>query len=68
MEVRDVKPGSALVDYTGCYGFDRSVWEDLLGGAQAGFEATGAKGMLVRILEGGRDGCDSMLASIIWRA
>lgn len=56
----------ALARYSGCAGFDRRVWLDLLGGSEAGFECTGARDLQLRFIEGGRDGDDSALVSVTW--
>jgi hypothetical protein len=66
VSVLEVREGFARVRYAGCDGFDRNVWHDLVGGSEAVFEATGAKGLRIRIEEGGGDGDSHMLGSVVW--
>lgn len=66
VEVLESGKTFARVRYSECWGFDRNVWQDLLGGAEAIFTATGARSLRLRVEEGGGDGDAHMLASIRW--
>jgi len=67
VEVLEVRRGFARVRYYDYFGFDRNVWQDAIGGAQAAFEATGAKQLLITVQEGGRDGDSGMIVGVTWQ-
>jgi len=66
VDVQDVKSGFARVRYAECYGFDRNLWLDLLGGSESVLAASGAKELRIRIEAGGGDGQDHMQATVTW--
>lgn len=65
-QVTEATAGRGAVRYSDCRGFDYLVWQDLMGGAQAGFEATGARNLVLRADEGGKDGDAGLLVSVRW--
>lgn len=66
IEVIDVRDRYARLRYYDCFGFDRNVWQDAVGGAGAVFRATGADRLVLRVLEGGQDGDSTMVLSTSW--
>ena len=67
LEVGEARPRFATAHFSGCTGFDRSLWEDSIGGCIGVLEACGAKDVLVNIARGGRTGDDSMSIEVRWR-
>jgi hypothetical protein len=66
VEVLESNKKFARVQYRECYGFDRFLWQDLLGGAESIFAATGAKDLRIRIEDGGGNGDHHMLTTAAW--
>lgn len=66
VQILESSKTSARVVYSECHGFDRNVWQDLLGGAEAIFTATGARDLRIRVEEGGGNGDTRMQASVVW--
>ncbi len=66
VEVVELRSGFARIRYYDCHGFDRNVWQDAVGGASAVFTATGARKLVMRVEEGGRDGDTTMLVAVSW--
>jgi hypothetical protein len=66
VDVQDVKSGFARVRYAECFGFDRNLWLDLLGGSESILLASGAKDLRIRVEAGGGDGQEHMQASVVW--
>lgn len=50
----------------GCHGFDRSIWESIIGGSIALLEIGGAKNVRMRVVAGGGDGDDAMDCEARW--
>jgi len=67
VEVQDVRKGFARVHYRDYFGFDRNIWQDAIGGAEAAFQATGAKELAIDVEQGGGDGDPTMTVSITWQ-
>ena len=66
VEVLESNKKFARVHYSECFGFDRHLWQDLLGGAESIFAATGAKDLRIRVEEGGGNGDHQMLTTATW--
>jgi hypothetical protein len=66
VEVAEVTRGFARVRYHDYFGFDRNIWQDAIGGAQAAFEATGAKDLTIAVEQGGGDGHANMTVTVTW--
>jgi hypothetical protein len=67
MMVVDPERGSVRARWEGCVGFDRNLWEDLLGVADGALTAAGAKGVGVELISGGRDGDTGCEMRATWR-
>lgn len=52
----EVRPGSALLVWRGCAGFDRNIWDDTTGSVEALTELTGGTNVRVTLELGGEDG------------
>jgi hypothetical protein len=57
----------AEANFHGCTGFDRTLWEVVVGGAIGGLEACGAHDVHVEIRSGGGDGEDFLSGTCTWR-
>ncbi len=66
VEILEVRAGFARIRYIDCFGFDRNVWQDAIGGASAVFQATGVTKLVMRTEQGGGDGDSTMIASVNW--
>ena len=60
LSVPVARDGYCEAHYRGCVGFDRVLWENVLGGATAVLEAGGAKDVRVKAVRGGGDGDEEM--------
>lgn len=58
--------GHMRSSFTGCHGFDRNSWEDIIGSCHAILDVAGAKDVRFRVLEGGGDGASNMLLDARW--
>lgn len=58
--------GKALTSFTECHGFDRSMWENTIGGSLAVLDIAGARNVRTRILRGGGDGEDHLDLELSW--
>ncbi len=67
VDVMEVRSGFARVRYNDYFGFDRNIWQDAIGGAEAAFQATGAKQLRMAVQQGGRDGDPHMVVEITWQ-
>ncbi len=56
MRVEESREGYVRVRCDGCHGFDRNIWQDVLGGCEGALEAARARELRIRIAEGGGDG------------
>jgi hypothetical protein len=66
-EVLVAKSGYVETSHRGCTGFDRLLWEDVIGGAMGILEVCGAKDLHVEVRAGGYDGDDFLDATCTWR-
>jgi hypothetical protein len=66
MTVTDAVAGSALAHWSGCTGFDHNLWQDILGGSQAGLVLSGARDIQLETLSGGKDGDDFLEVRARW--
>jgi len=67
VEILEARNDFAQVRFSGCDGFDASLWEDTIGGCMGVLEACGAKEIQVELLAGGRDGDSTMEVTSRWR-
>jgi hypothetical protein len=67
LSVPIARRGYAEANFHGCTGFDRTLWEVVIGGAIAGLEACGARDVQVEIRAGGGDGEDFLRGTCTWR-
>jgi hypothetical protein len=67
MRVVETRRGFVRVAFNECIGFDRNMWQDVLGGCQATLEAAGASAVRLRLESGGGDG-DSVASAVAWWA
>ena len=56
MKVDVSRPGYVRVACGGCAGFDRNIWQDVLGGCEGALQAARARDVRIRFLEGAGDG------------
>jgi hypothetical protein len=66
MRVDENRRGYTHVTFTGCHGFDRNMWLDVIGGCEATLEAAGAKYVRMHIEDGGRDGDATSSITASW--
>ena len=66
MEVVDAVERSARARWTGCAGFDQNLWQDVIGGSEAGMVLSGAKDIHIDIVSGGKDGDDHLEVHARW--
>jgi hypothetical protein len=52
--------------FQGFVGFDRNLWEDMIGGCTGVMELAGGRDMAPRVLSGGRDGDTDMALEVKW--
>jgi len=64
--IEQAEPGLAMGRFEGFHGFDRNLWEDMIGGAVGVLELAGAKKLAPRVLAGGGDGDAHMSYSLRW--
>jgi hypothetical protein len=63
----EATPGKAIARYSGCKGFDRLLWLDVLEGSATVLEVCGAKELQTKYVSGGRDRDDSCVVHFTWR-
>lgn len=68
LDVVALHDGSARVRWSGCVGFDRNIWLELLGSGEALLELCGADGVRSRFLTGGTDEDAEAECQLEWRA
>ena len=66
VEVPEARSGFARARFSGCAGFDRSVWEDAIGGTMALLEACGAGDIQVTVHSGGGEKDEQLEFSATW--
>jgi hypothetical protein len=67
LEIREARDDFAQARFSGCEGFDSTLWQDAIGGCLGVLQACGAKDIDVRVLAGGRDGDQTMEIETRWR-
>ena len=67
VEVPEARHGYARARFDGCTGFDRSIWEDTIGGTVGLLEACGAQKLVVTVHDGGGDGDEHLDVSTTWK-
>ena len=63
----DAKSGRCRAVYSGCVGFDRILWEDIIAGSAAVLEVCGAKDVQLTRVRGGGDGDTELDIIAEWR-
>jgi hypothetical protein len=56
----------AVVEMSGCEGFDECIWADVLGGCEGGLIAAGAQRPVLLFVDGGTDGATTSTISARW--
>jgi hypothetical protein len=67
-EVVQSQRGYVRAEARGCVGWDRNVWNDLIGSCSALLELAGAREVRVRVMSGGRDGDTDADLAAFWVA
>lgn len=67
MKVESSSERYLRVRWHDCKGWSRMIWVEQFAGSEAFLELTGAKGVRLGVLEGGRDGDDFALTEATWR-
>ncbi len=65
-EVVMARDGFIRVDFRDCFGFDRNMWLDVMGGCEAVLEASGGRAVRIHIEAGGGDGDCTCVGSARW--
>ncbi|MEO5729193.1 MAG: hypothetical protein ABI134_10205 [Byssovorax sp.] len=58
--------GKVQTSFSECHGFNRSLWENTIGGSLAVLDIAGATNVRTRILRGGGDGDDQLELELTW--
>jgi hypothetical protein len=66
LEVPEARDGFCRAIYTGCKGFDRTMWQDVFAGSAGLLEACGAKNIVFTPLRGGGDGDENAEVTARW--
>ena len=64
--VEQAEPGRVVGRFDGFHGFDRNIWEDVVGGTIGFLEVGGAKDVQPRVVAGGGDGDAHMVYVVRW--
>jgi hypothetical protein len=67
VDIIDSTSKSAHLSFHECWGFDRNMWQNVLGGIESSLEITGARDVGIVIERGGRDGSAFMDVIVRWR-
>jgi hypothetical protein len=67
IEVVESTAGRAVSHWKGCRGFDRNIWESMLGGCEAALSLSRAKEVRVRLSKGGGDGAPEAEITAFWQ-
>jgi hypothetical protein len=67
VEVQDPRPTSVKIRWTGCVGFDRAMWIEIVGSCERLAELAGGKEARGVVVEGGGDGNETCVATVHWR-
>jgi hypothetical protein len=65
-EVVSVRGSFIRVDFRECYGFDRNMWLDVMGGCEAVLEAAGGVSVRIHMEAGGGDGDCTCIGTARW--
>ena len=65
--VPEARAGRCRAIYSGCEGFDRVLWEDVIAGSSAILEVCGAKEIRATRVRGGGDGDTELEVLAEWR-
>lgn len=60
------RAGLALLEWRGCVGFDRNMWDDMLGSVEALLELSGGREVRVEVLAGGGDEDEDTDMELSW--
>jgi hypothetical protein len=66
--IEQAENGRAVGRFDGYGGFNRSIWEDVIGGSLGVLEVGGAKNLTARVVAGGGDGDGHMVYVVRWDA
>lgn len=66
IETSEVTSGTAILTFRGCSGIGRLLWRDILAGSGRIFEAAGAKNVVLRSKEGGRESDSEHVVEVRW--
>ena len=66
VRVTEARDGMAAAHFSGWHGFDRNVWLDVIGAAEAAVEAAGGENVRTRVVSGGRDGDHALELELRW--
>ncbi len=61
------EPGLARGRFVGFTGFDRSLWEDVIGGITGVMELAGGKQLVANVVAGGMEGHADMTLEVRWK-
>jgi hypothetical protein len=67
LKVPESRAGHVRGLWSGCTGFDLSMWNSNCGGSQAALESAGAQDVRIEVIAGGRNGFDSAEVVGSWR-
>lgn len=62
----EVRAGFTRLEWRGCAGFDRNVWDDMVGSVEALIELAGGRDVRVEVLSGGEDGDADTVMAVTW--
>jgi len=66
LDVVELDVNRSVIRWQGCLGFDRDVWESMLGGIEAVLELCGCHDVRLRFIHGGQDGDSEAEAQAFW--
>jgi hypothetical protein len=64
--VSEARAGFASGQWSGCIGFDKNIWLDMIGSCEASLEACGAQHVRHRLVEGGGDDDKDAVIEFRW--
>lgn len=65
--IDETKPGRAVAHCARCFGFNRNLWLNAIGGVQSSLELAGALDVELCVVSGGDDGDSAMAWETTWR-
>ena len=66
MQLAESRTGFGRVTFRSCHGFDQHVWNDVFGGCEVTMEFAGAKGLRIKVEQGGKDGDTEATLAAWW--